>query len=245
MSDLEESNRQQILLDFINLLDEDNCVITIGKKSVFLPALLRRGPKYMVYLHQFSQFKNYEDVTDIIDEVIRYVPDEDFIEHKLITLDEFYEIRLSQIKESIKSKLDNIDAPENATLKDIIINVDRDIATYVIANNEIKYLVGGVTTDEDWYYMYLIQNKSELAVEFDSCVGYYIPLHRYLPSEVYNKISLYTIADAISNKNIAETSQWVYDKFNTTEYVPFTNVSIIQGEWWAPFQLTPDRDGNS
>ncbi|MCL2311220.1 MAG: hypothetical protein FWC41_01835 [Firmicutes bacterium] len=231
-------NRQQILLDFLNLLEEDNCIITVGKTSDFLPSVFRLGAKYQVYLNQFSQFQDYEDVTDLIDEIISIVCDDDFIEYKIISHDEFYQMRYNQIKNEITKRLKNINAIENNSLKDIITNVERDIATYVLADREIKYLVGAVTTDEDWYYTYLVQKGGDIHLEFSSCVGGYIPLHRYLPAEEYRRLTDYVIEQAISENNIYKTSQWFFNKVvDTTEFAPFTKMSIKQGIFWTPFQF--------
>ena len=235
-----ENNRQQILLDLINQLEEDNCIITLGKENGFIPAVFRQGPKYQIYINQLSPYEDFEDVTDLIDDIISYVEDEDFLEYKLISHEEFGQLRISQLKEDVRNRRDNIDTSENATLKNIISNVERDIATYVVANGEVKYLIGAVSTDEDWYYMYLTQKGCELQLEFSSCVGGHVPLHRYLPAEEYKRVTIYSIEQAISDKNIEVTSQWVYNKiFTTTEYVPFTRITIKPGEFWvAPWQLT-------
>jgi len=240
---LVENNRQQILLDFLNQLEENNCIITVGKRCDFIPAVFRQGTKYQVYIDQFSQFHDYEDVTILIDKIIRYVPDNEFIEYKLISIEEFGQKRINDIRNNIQKRLDNIDAPENQDFKNIISDVERDISTYVLADGKIKYLVGAVSTDEDWYYMYLIPKNASISVEYGTCVGFYIPLHRYLPAEEYERVHDYTITKALKEENLEKTKQWFYNKFvDTTDMVPFTNVGIKPGEWWEPFSFLTDNN---
>jgi len=233
-------NKQQRLLDLLNHIEVDNCIITVSGQNDFLPAVFRQDQKYQIYLHEFSEFKEYDDVSDLITEIMKYSNYEDFVEYKLVPCTEFYGMRLQSIKTDIKNRIENINVPENTSLKDIISNVERDIATYVISNGEVKYLVCAVSTDEDWYYMYLVVDGLELKVEFSTCVGHYIPLHRYLPEEEYQKVINYTISKAIEDKNISTTSHWFCNKFHTTEFVPFTNVSIRKGIFWKPEQLEFD-----
>jgi hypothetical protein len=92
--------------------------------------------------------------------------------------------------------------------------------------------------------MYLFSENGEIHTQFSSCVGSYIPLHRYLPAEQYHKVRDNTIEHAILDKNIYTTSEWFVKKFDTTEFVPITNISIKQGQHWERFQLIPPFSDN-
>jgi len=224
---MKNNSRQQVLLDLLNQLEEDNCIITVGKGSEYLPAVFRQGTKYQVYLNQFSQFKDYDDVTDLIDKIVKFTPDSDpdsdFIEYEIISHEEFYQMRLNEIRKNIE----RFENEEHSTLNRIRKDLERDFGTYVLTDcGNVKYLVTAISTDEDYYWVYLTQKKNGIHVEYDSCVGGYIALHRYLPVEEYEKIRLNHIKDALNEKNLLTTEMWFRDKMNSTEFVPLTNIRL-------------------
>jgi len=173
--------------ELITQLDETNCIINLEENGLhFTPALFRYDNTYQIYWNSLSQCREYnlEHLIEEYDRLLKILSGT--FELKLVPKEDFYNLRRYQIKEDIENERNSKD--EN-NLKSITRKVEKYGGTYVINNSkEIKLLVAACSSDEDYYYVYLDIKNGEWHIEYDTCVGGFIPLKGVLPDCHYQKI---------------------------------------------------------
>jgi hypothetical protein len=232
-------NTKQYLLELINEVDENTCIITHYRKdNNFIPVLFRKDMEYQIYTNMYSPFEKYEDVSELIDHFLEHfekIEDKDEYYFSLETVNYFEHRRIDLIKKSVEKKLRGEIIDTN--FQKIIEEVNEMSATYVISpSRKIAYLIGACESDEDYYYVYLIQKNGGIELTMESCVGSNIRLKGVLNDENYDRLSDYVISEClytidpktqIHGYKIMEAE--LQKRFlENTEYVMITNIKIIQ-----------------
>lgn len=229
-----------MLIDQIYSLTDELVIITKydndPNKNSHIPAILKSGDTFKVYTSLSSQFTDYK-LGELIDYFMKFV-DTDIEHHfELVDKDEFEKIRLETLKNDIKIK----DTENNENDNFNIIKKELEIygGSYVITpSNEIKFLIGACTTDEDYYYIFLtLSGHTGLGINlnFESCVGGFIPLIDNLLPKYYKRIQSFVINETIEtldpktlrpgNEILRERIESMFE--GNTEYVLFTPIYLF------------------
>jgi len=227
------------LIDTINLLTDDLVIVTrYTENNTHVPAILKHEDKYQVYTCLYSQYQEYS-ISELVDYFMKFVDTTVEYYFELISINEFEQLRLNTLKNEVATMQKN--SGGNGNFDIITKELEKYGGTYVITTpgHDIKFLIAACTSDEDYYYIYLILKRGiEVGVElsFETCVGSFIPLIDKLSEEDYKRVQSFVINEAIETldpKTLRPGHEVLREKleeeFNkSTEYVLFTPIYLLK-----------------
>jgi len=234
----EKKNSKGYLLDLINQLTDETCIITHHREhDSFIPALFRKELKYQIYMNMYSPWEEYEDVTDLIDRFFSYITDKDDYYFTIESVEYFNQRRRQSIENSVRVKEENGGDENYNTIRK---ELEQWGGTYVIAPSQhVKYLIAACESDEDYYYVYLQQINGNIQLSMESCVGKNVGLLNVLPKEDYEAVNDYLLDEALETRDAATNEYGVHiiykklkEEFdNVSEYILITPIYLLEKEY--------------